>query len=76
MTPFRSRLQTKTNNSDGIQGSISNGMPIFSRVAFNKGMLAAKGAVPITKGMTALGIADAVMAQHTRQMGLQMSSRR
>ncbi|KAL3959627.1 hypothetical protein ACCO45_004744 [Purpureocillium lilacinum] len=30
----RSRLQTKTNNSGGIQGGISNGMPIFFRVAF------------------------------------------
>ncbi|KAL6411442.1 chorismate synthase [Ilyonectria robusta] len=30
----RSRLQTKTNHSGGIQGGISNGMPIFFRVAF------------------------------------------
>ncbi|KAL5089355.1 bifunctional chorismate synthase/riboflavin reductase [NAD(P)H] aro2 [Trichoderma cf. simile WF8] len=29
-----SRLQTKTNHSGGIQGGISNGMPIFFRVAF------------------------------------------
>ncbi|KAH7153307.1 chorismate synthase [Dactylonectria macrodidyma] len=30
----RSRLQTKTNHSGGIQGGISNGMPIFFKVAF------------------------------------------
>lgn len=28
------RLQTKTNNSGGIQGGISNGMPIYFNVAF------------------------------------------
>ena len=27
-------LETKTNNSGGIQGGISNGMPIYFRVAF------------------------------------------
>ena len=96
----RSRLQTKTNNSGGIQGGISNGMPIFFRVAFKppatisqeqttarydaggEGVLAAKGrhdpnvvprAVPIVEGMAALVIADAVMAQHARQMGRQMA---
>ncbi|KAF4344853.1 chorismate synthase [Fusarium beomiforme] len=30
----RSKLQTKTNHSGGIQGGISNGMPIFFRVGF------------------------------------------
>jgi chorismate synthase len=30
----RSRLVTKTNHSGGVQGGISNGMPIFFRVAF------------------------------------------
>ncbi|KAK5992060.1 Chorismate synthase aro-2 [Cladobotryum mycophilum] len=95
----RSRLVTKTNHSGGIQGGISNGMPIFFRVAFKppatigqdqttakydasgEGVLAAKGrhdpcvvprAVPIVEGMAALVIADAVMAQHARQMHLQM----
>ncbi|PNY27328.1 Chorismate synthase [Tolypocladium capitatum] len=96
----RSRLQTKTNNSGGIQGGISNGMPIFFRLAFKppatisqdqttarydaagEGVLAAKGrhdpcvvprAVPIVEGMAALVIADAVMAQHARQMGIHMA---
>lgn len=95
-----SRLQTKTNNSGGIQGGISNGMPIFFRVAFKppatisqdqttarydaagEGVLAAKGrhdpcvvprAVPIVEAMAALVIADAVMAQHARQMGIHMA---
>ena len=27
-------IETKTNNSGGIQGGISNGMPIYFRVAF------------------------------------------
>ncbi|RSL47415.1 Chorismate synthase [Fusarium sp. AF-6] len=92
----KSKLQTKTNHSGGIQGGISNGMPIFFKVGFKppatisqdqttarydatgEGVLAAKGrhdpcvvprAVPIVEGMTALVIADAVMAQHARQMG-------
>ncbi|KAF9778808.1 bifunctional chorismate synthase/riboflavin reductase [NAD(P)H] aro2 [Fusarium sp. DS 682] len=30
----RSKLQTKTNHSGGVQGGISNGMPIFFRVGF------------------------------------------
>ncbi|MCJ1340555.1 bifunctional chorismate synthase/riboflavin reductase [NAD(P)H] aro2 [Bachmanniomyces sp. S44760] len=30
----RSRLTTKTNNSGGVQGGISNGAPIYFRVAF------------------------------------------
>lgn len=92
----RSKLSTKTNHSGGIQGGISNGMPIFFRAAFkppatisqdqttasydasSEGVLAAKGrhdpcvvprAVPIVEAMAALTIADAVMAQHSRQMG-------
>ncbi|KAL6920487.1 hypothetical protein ACHAPO_007181 [Fusarium lateritium] len=91
----RSKLQTKTNHSGGIQGGISNGMPIFFKVGFKppatisqdqttarydgqgEGILAAKGrhdpcvvprAVPIVEGMAALVIADAIMAQHARQM--------
>ncbi|KAI1059240.1 bifunctional chorismate synthase/riboflavin reductase [NAD(P)H] aro2 [Fusarium irregulare] len=91
----RSKLQTKTNHSGGIQGGISNGMPIFFKVGFKppatisqdqttarydaqgEGVLAAKGrhdpcvvprAVPIVEGMAALVIADAIMAQHARQM--------
>lgn len=95
-----SRLQTRTNHSGGIQGGISNGMPIFFRVAFKppatisqdqttarydaqgEGVLAAKGrhdpcvvprAVPIVEAMAALTIADAVMAQHARQMGMRMA---
>lgn len=98
-----SKLQTTTNNSGGIQGGISNGMPIFFRVAFKppatisqeqttarydgtgEGVLAAKGrhdpnvvprAVPIVEGMAALTIADAVMAQHARQMGRRMAEGR
>ncbi|CAM1510575.1 Fc.00g009100.m01.CDS01 [Cosmosporella sp. VM-42] len=96
----RSKLQTKTNNSGGIQGGISNGMPIFFKVGFKppatisqdqttarydgdgEGVLAAKGrhdpcvvprAVPIVEGMAALVIADAVMSQHARQMGMQLT---
>ncbi|KAH7133128.1 chorismate synthase [Dactylonectria estremocensis] len=92
----RSRLQTKTNHSGGIQGGISNGMPIFFKVAFKppatisqdqttalydasgEGVLTAKGrhdpcvvprAVPIVEGMAALVVADAIMAQHARQVG-------
>lgn len=92
----RSKLQTRTNHSGGIQGGISNGMPIFFRVAFKppatisqdqttarydatgEGTLSAKGrhdpcvvprAVPIVEAMAALTIADAVMAQHARQLG-------
>lgn len=93
---LRSKLQTRTNHSGGIQGGISNGMPIFFRVSFKpaatisqdqatakydasgEGILAAKGrhdpcvvprATPIVEAMAALTIADAVMAQHARQMG-------
>ncbi|KAL6357362.1 hypothetical protein LRP88_07521 [Fusarium phalaenopsidis] len=92
----KSKLQTKTNHSGGIQGGISNGMPIFFKVGFKppatisqdqttarydatgEGVLAAKGrhdpcvvprAVPMVEGMAALVIADAVTAQHARQMG-------
>lgn len=99
----RSRLQTKTNNSGGIQGGISNGMPIFFKLSFKpaatisqdqttarydadgEGVLAAKGrhdpcvvprAVPIVEGMAALVIADAVMAQHARSMGMQMQPKK
>ena len=95
----KSKLQTRTNHSGGIQGGISNGMPIFFRVAFkppatisqdqttarydasSEGVLAAKGrhdpcvvprAVPIVEGMAALAIADAVMAQHARRVGINM----
>lgn len=95
----KSKLQTKTNHSGGIQGGITNGMPIFFRTAFKppatisqdqttarydgqgEGVLAAKGrhdpcvvprAVPIVEGMAALAVMDAVMAQHSRQMGMRM----
>ena len=95
-----SRLRTRTNHSGGIQGGISNGMPIFFRVAFKppatisqdqttarydasgEGVLAAKGrhdpcvvprAVPIVEAMAALTIADALMAQHARQMGMRVA---
>ncbi|POS68843.1 chorismate synthase [Diaporthe helianthi] len=96
-----SRLRTKTNHSGGTQGGISNGMPIFFRVAFKppatisqdqttarydasgEGILAAKGrhdpnvaprAVPIVEAMAALTIADALMAQHARQMGMKIAA--
>ncbi|KAG9256180.1 chorismate synthase [Emericellopsis atlantica] len=95
----KSKLQTRTNHSGGIQGGISNGMPIVFRVAFKppatisqdqttakydgtgEGVLAAKGrhdpcvvprAVPIVEAMAALTVADAVMLQHSRQMGRSM----
>ncbi|EKJ72369.1 hypothetical protein ACHAPM_008189 [Fusarium culmorum] len=98
----RSKLQTKTNHSGGIQGGISNGMPIFFKVGFKppatisqdqttarydgqgEGILAAKGrhdpcvvprAVPIVEGMAALVIADAIMAQHARQMATDIIKR-
>ncbi|GKT99730.1 chorismate synthase [Fusarium langsethiae] len=98
----RSKLQTKTNHSGGIQGGISNGMPIFFKVGFKppatisqdqttarydgqgEGVLAAKGrhdpcvvprAVPIVEGMAALVIADAIMAQHARQMATDIIKR-
>jgi chorismate synthase len=96
-----SKLHTKTNHSGGIQGGISNGMPIFFRLAFKppatisqdqttasydasaEGVLAAKGrhdpcvvprAVPIVEAMAALVIADALMAQHARQVGMKISA--
>ncbi|KAI5456552.1 chorismate synthase [Mariannaea sp. PMI_226] len=99
----RSRLQTKTNHSGGIQGGISNGMPIFFKVGFKppatisqdqttarydatgEGVLAAKGrhdpcvvprAVPIVEGMAALVIADAIMAQHAREVGKGLAGKR
>ncbi|KAF5238908.1 hypothetical protein FAUST_5244 [Fusarium austroamericanum] len=98
----RSKLQTKTNHSGGIQGGISNGMPIFFKVGFKppatisqdqttarydgqgEGVLSAKGrhdpcvvprAVPIVEGMAALVIADAIMAQHARQMATDIIKR-
>lgn len=33
-TPKPVRLTTKTNNSGGVQGGISNGAPIYFRVGF------------------------------------------
>jgi chorismate synthase len=103
----KSKLQTRTNHSGGIQGGVQggiqsgipNGMPIVFRVAFKppatisqdqttakydgtgEGVLVAKGrhdpfvvprAVPIVGAMAALTIADAVMLQHSRQMGRSM----
>ncbi|RFU73267.1 chorismate synthase [Trichoderma arundinaceum] len=56
----RSRLVTKTNHSGGIQSGISNGMPIFFRVAFKP---------PATIGQDQ----TTVMAQHARQVSIQMS---
>ncbi|KAF4119531.1 chorismate synthase [Geosmithia morbida] len=101
-TPFipASRLKTRTNHSGGVQGGISNGMPVFFRLAFKppatisrdqttarydaggEGVLAAKGrhdpcvvprAVPIVEAMAALTIADALMAQHARQVSMRMT---
>ncbi|CAH0048791.1 unnamed protein product [Clonostachys solani] len=96
-----SRLQTKTNHSGGIQGGISNGMPIFFRAAFKppatisqdqttarydasgEGILTTKGrhdpnvvprAVPIVEAMAALAIADALMAQHARHLGVKIAA--
>lgn len=81
----RSRLQTKTNNSGGIQGGISNGMPIFFKLSFKPAATISQDqttarydpyvvprAIPIVEGMAALVIADTVMAQHARSMGMQM----
>ncbi|KAM3444296.1 hypothetical protein MY4824_000185 [Beauveria thailandica] len=83
-----SLLHTKTNHSGGIQGGISNGMPFRDQTtarydASGEGILAAKGrhdpnvvprAVPIVEAMAALTIADALMAQHARQMGIKIAT--
>lgn len=62
------KISTETNYSGGIQGGISNGMPIFFNVAFKPtpsfgipgrhDPCVAVRAVPVVKAMTALVIAD------------------
>lgn len=78
-TQKNGKMATKTNYSGGIQGGISNGMPIYFRVAFKPVATLLKDhvgrhdpcvlprAVPIVEAMAALVVADHFLRQKASQ---------
>ncbi|KAI0007996.1 chorismate synthase [Xylariaceae sp. FL0662B] len=55
----RPRLTTKTNNSGGIQGGISNGAPVYFRVAFKPPATISRAQTTATYDGEAEGVLDA-----------------